>query len=445
MRTILVLGAGRSATVLLDQLVARASEDDWMIEVGDLSVDHLNATYGGSDRIRPFLFTLEQEEVRRERIAGADLVISMLPAHLHPVVARDCLNLGKDLLTPSYQSAEMDELADDARQAGLLFLNELGVDPGIDHMSAMRIIDDLHARGATITAFESFTGGLVAPESDDNPWHYKFTWNPWNVIRAGAGGTVKFLHNGRPKYIPYHKLFDRTELIDIEGYGTFQGYANRDSLVYKDLYGLHDVRTLYRGTLRRPPFCTAWHMLVQIGATDDGFIMDGTETMTYRQFINSFLKYRDGDSVELKLAYYLGKDVDSEEMRLLEWAGLFSDEVIGLRRATPARVLEHLFKQRWAMGPDDRDMIVMWHLFEYELDGRSHRLESSMVAIGEDTRRTAMARTVGLPLAIAARERLTGGLTLNGVHRPLMKEVYDPVLDQLETTGIAFREREQAL
>ena len=155
--------------------------------------------------------------------------------------------------------------------------------------------------------------------------------------------------------------------------------------------------------------------------TDDGFIMDGTETMTYRQFINSFLKYRDGDSVELKLAYYLGKDVDSEEMRLLEWAGLFSDEVIGLRRATPARVLEHLFKRRWAMQPDDRDMIVMWHLFEYELDGRSHRLESSMVAIGEDTRRTAMARTVGLPLAIAARERLTDGLPLNGVHRPLMR------------------------
>ena len=190
MRTILVLGAGRSATVLLDQLVAWASEDDWVIEVGDLSVDHLNATYGDTERIRPFLFTLEQEEVRRDRIAAADLVISMLPAHLHPIVARDCLTLGKDLLTPSYQSTEMDELARDARQAGLLFLNELGVDPGIDHMSAMRIIDDLHARGATITAFESFTGGLVAPESDDNPWGYKFTWNPWNVIRAGAGGTV---------------------------------------------------------------------------------------------------------------------------------------------------------------------------------------------------------------------------------------------------------------
>ena len=309
-------------------------------------------------------------------------------------------------------------------------------------MSAMKLIHHLKEQGAVIEGFESFTGGLIAPESDNNPWHYKFTWNPRNVILAGQGGAVKFLHNGRYKYIPYHKLFDRTEIIHIDGYGDFEGYANRDSLKYIDLYGLQGVKTMYRGTFRRPPFCKAWHVLAQIGATDDSYVMEDSENMTYRDFINTFLKYREKDSVEIKLAYYLGIDVDGDEMRLLTWAGLFEKKKIGLKRATPAQILQHLFEQKWALESGDKDMIVMWHLFNYRLNGEVHRLESAMVVLGDDQLNTAMAKTVGLPIGIAAKHILNGNIQARGVCLPLQADIYEPILQELEAFDIRFIEKQ---
>lgn len=440
MKNILMFGAGKSAFTLVNYLVDQAEENDWTVTIADLNTQAWRAHFS-SERVELLDFNLDNEVLRDKLIERADLVISMLPSFLHPRVANACLQYGRNLITPSYISPEMKDLDEKAKEKGVLFLNEIGLDPGIDHMSAMKLINRLKKRGADIEGFESFTGGLIAPESDNNPWHYKLTWNPRNVILAGQGGAVKFLHNGKYKYIPYHKLFDRTEIVNIPGYGDFEGVANRDSLKYIDVYGLQGIKTMYRGTFRRPPFCRAWHVLVQIGATDDSYVIEDSENMTYRDFINTFLKYREKDSVEIKLAYYLGKDVDGDEMRLLEWAGLFEKKQIGLKRATPAQILQHLFEEKWAMEEGDKDMIVMWHLLNYTEDGVEKRLESSMVVLGDDEHNTAMAKTVGLPIGIAAKNILNGNIKATGVKMPIEENIYLPILKELEDYGIFFKEK----
>lgn len=441
MKNIVLFGAGKSAFVLIEYLIEQAQLYDWQITIADLSTAKWKSYYDYS-----FLhlvdFDLNNEVLKDELIQKADLVISMVPARFHPLIASSCLQFSKNLITPSYISKEMKSYEEECKAKGILFLNEMGLDPGIDHMSAMKMIHEEQNNGAKIKAFESFTGGLIAPESDNNPWHYKFTWNPRNVVLAGQGSPVKFLHNGKYKYIPYHKLFDRTEIVHIDGYGDFEGIANRDSLKYIDIYGLQGVETMYRGTFRRPPFSKAWHVLVQIGATDDTFIVEDSENMTYREFMNTFLKYREKDSVEIKLAYYLGKDVDGDEMRLLEWLGLFEDKKIGLKDATPAQILQHLLEEKWALAEDDKDMIVMWHLVKSEKDGISKRKESSMVVIGDDQHRTAMAKTVGLPIGIAAKHILLGNIETTGVCLPTKPSIYEPILKELKDYGIVFNEKE---
>jgi saccharopine dehydrogenase-like NADP-dependent oxidoreductase len=285
----------------------------------------------------------------------------------------------------------------------------------------------------------------VAPESDDNPWNYKFTWNPRNVVLAGQGGAVKFKHNDRFKYIPYQKLFRRTEVIEIPGYGRFEGYANRDSLKYRDMYGLNDVPTLYRGTLRRVGFCRAWDIFVQMGMTDDSYIIEYSDKMTHRQFTNSFLAYNPDDSVELKLMHYMKLDQDSDIFDKLVWVGIFDNTPIGLEKpGTPAQILQRILEKKWTLNPDDKDMIVMWHKIQVREKGEEKEREfhSSMVVIGDRQPRTAMAKTVGLPVAMAAKLVLNGTLNTPGVHAPMKPEIYNPILDELETYGISFQERE---
>ena len=291
----------------------------------------------------------------------------------------------------------------------------------------------------TLRRFETFTGGLVAPHSDDNPWRYKFTWNPRNVVLAGQG-VVKFKHNGRYKFIPYHRLFQRYEMLQIPGYGSFEGYPNRDSLKYRGHYDLYDVETIYRGTLRRPGFCRAWDCLVQLGLTDDSYEIEGLSDMTWRQFTNSYLWYDPDASVELKLRAYLKLELNSPEFDKLEWLGLFADEPIGMTRGTPAQVLQRLLERKWALGAEDKDMIAMLHKTEYELGGERFLVQSSMVCRGDDHERTAMAKTVGLPLAIGVLRVLDGTITRRGVVIPTVSDVYTPVLDELKQHGIEFSE-----
>lgn len=438
MRKIVVFGAGRSSTVLIDYLLKNAPAREWTVRVGDFDPELAKAKVAGHTSGEAFAFDVNNEIQRLTEINAADLVISMLPASMHDVVARQCIGLRKPMVTASYVSPEMKAMHDDAVAAGVTIMNELGVDPGIDHMSAMEMLDEIKAQGGKMLQFESFTGGLPAPESDDNPWNYKFAWNPRNVVLAGYGGAVKFIQEGRYKYIPYHQLFRRTELMEIDGFGKFEGYANRDSLKYREAYGLTEIPTIYRGTLRRPGFCRAWDVFVKLGATDDSYVIEDSENMTHRQFINSFLAYNPDDSVELKLMHYLRIDLDSEIMQKLEWLDLFKDIRIGLKKATPAQILQHILEKKWTMQENDLDMIVMHHIFGYELNGESIRKEMSMVLKGDDKVHTAMAKTVGLPVAIAAEMILNGKITMPGVHIPIYKEIYGPILKELAVHGIKF-------
>lgn len=441
MKNILVIGAGRSATVLIQYFLDNAETQDWGVTVGDISEALASDKVGNHPRGMAIAFDVFNEAQRKDEITKADIVVSMLPASMHFEVAKDCVELGKHLTTASYISDDMRSLNAAAESKGLILLNETGLDPGIDHLSAMHLLDDIRNDGGLIEHFESFTGGLIADESDDNPWHYKFTWNPRNVVLASQGGAVKFLHNGQYKYIPYNRVFRRTERIKVEGYGEFEGYANRDSLSYREVYGLEDVKTIYRGTLRRPGFSRSWNAFVHLGMTDDSYIMEGSETMTNRQFVNSFLPYSLTDGVELKLRASLKLDQDDQLVEKISWLGLFEDTVVGLKDATPAQILQHILEKKWSMKPDDKDMIVMWHKIGFIKDGQKFVTESSMVVKGDDQHNTAMAKTVGLPLAIATRMILNGKISERGVVLPLTKDIYTPVLEELAENGISFREK----
>jgi saccharopine dehydrogenase-like NADP-dependent oxidoreductase len=442
MRIILIIGAGRSASSLIEYLLNKSEEENIHLIIGDLSLalaqkktkNHPNATAIALD--------IFDENQRKQAIEQASIVISMLPAHLHIEVAKDCIAYKKHLVTASYISDAMQELDVLAKENNLIFMNEIGLDPGIDHMSAMKVIDEIREKGGKMLLFESFCGGLVAPESDTNLWNYKFTWAPRNVVLAGQGGAAKFIQEGTYKYIPYCNLFRRTEFLEVEGYGKFEAYSNRDSLKYRTIYGLDKILTLYRGTVRRVGFSKAWNMFVQLGMTDDSYIMENSENMSYRQFVNSFLPYHPTDSVEIKMRLILKIDQDDIMWDKLVELDLFnSNKKVGLKNATPAQILEKILGDSWTLQPDDKDMIVMYHKFGYELNGKNTQIDSKMVCIGDDQTYTAMAKTVGLPVAMATLLILNGVITTPGVQLPIRKEVYLPILKELEEYGVVFREQ----
>ena len=441
MKNILIIGAGRSSSYLIKYLLNHAAKEQWKIKVGDISLENAKQKIANHPNAEAVLFDSNNQALREASIQQADLIISMLPAHMHVTIAKDCLKFKKNFITASYVSKEMQEMQAEVKNAGIIFLNEIGVDPGIDHMSAMKIIDELRDKEIQLEGFETFTGGLIAPKSDDNPWHYKFTWNPRNVVLAGQGG-VKFLHQGEYKYIPYHKVFSRIEILHVDEYGEFEGYANRDSLKYRELYGLQNIKTMYRGTLRKPGFCKAWDILVQLGMTDDSFVMENTEHMTYKDFTNSFLIYRKNDSVDLKLAYHCGIRLDSPTMERLRWLGIFDDTNVGIPNATPAQILQRIMEQKLGLKPEDHDMIVMLHKFDFTLNGKRKQIQSSLCVEGDDPVYTAMAKTVGLPVAIAATLILQNQISIKGVVIPIHKEIYEPVLKELENFGIHLKEKE---
>lgn len=441
MKTILILGAGLSSNMLIRYFTELSTTMKIRIRVGDRNVETASAKTKNCSRCSTFEFDVYNERQRNREIAKADIVVSMLPARMHPLVATTCIRHRKNMVTASYVSSDIRALDGIARKKGVLIMNECGVDPGIDHMSAMQMIDRIRSGGDELIAFESSTGGLVAPGFENNPWQYKFTWNPRNVVLAGQDG-ARFLHNGKFKYIPYHKLFNRNETIQVPGLGEFEVYGNRDSLKYRETYGLHNLETMFRGTIRRPGFCEAWDTFVQLGATDDSYVMEDTENMTYREFINSFMAYRVDIPVEEKLSLYLGIPLNSAMMGRLHWLGIFDERKIEVPGLTPAKVLQQILEEKWSLESGDKDMIVMQHQFDY-LDGPLRKkIYSTMSYIGKDPYNTAMAATVGLPVAMVARLILEGRINLKGVQLPIVKEVYEPVLKELETYGIKFIEEE---
>jgi len=443
MKNILIIGAGKSSSSLIKHLLDNSIKENLHVTIGDISIKEVNKRIEKHQNLSVIQLDVFNKTQRETTIKKADIVISMLPARFHLEVARDCIKYKKNLVTASYISDDMKALDAEVKKNGLVFMNEIGVDPGIDHMSAMQVVDKIHAKGGKVVLFESFTGGLVAPESDTNLWNYKFTWNPRNVVTAGQGGAAMFIQEGTYKYIPYHKLFRRTEFLHINGNGKFEAYANRDSLKYRSIYGLDNIPTMYRGTIRKIGFSRAWNTFIQLGMTDDTYTIEDSEKMSYRDFTNLFLAYSPTDSVELKLRSYLKIDQDDVMWEKLIELDIFNpNKKIGLKNATPAQILQKILLDKWTLSEDDKDMIIMHHKFGYELNGKKHQIESSMVTIGENQTYTAMAKTVGLPVAIATLKILNGEIKTPGVLRPISKEVYEPILKELKSFGVSFTEKE---
>ena len=429
MKKILLFGAGKSATVLIRFLIGQAESNHWQLVVADANEALVLQKTKNHPATLAVGMDIKDDVLRSSLIADADVVISMMPPALHILIAKDCIRLSKSLLTASYVDDAIKALEPDIKKKGLLFLCEMGLDPGIDHMSAMKLFDEIHAKGGQITSFKSHCGGLVAPESDDNPWHYKISWNPRNVVLAGKAGAI-YKENGKEMHVPYDQLFAQQNLVRIDGASPLElsYYPNRNSLGYIDIYGLHHCDTFIRTTLRYPQFMSGWNGIIQLGLTDENphYASDGK---TLHHFFQHQINTHNINF--------------SENFKCqLEWLG-WNDNLTLINKGccSPADVLQMCLEQKLALKHGDKDMIVMLHEIEYLQEGKKHAVNSSLVVIGEDESHTAMAQTVGLPLGIAACMLLKNEMTLSGLHIPIIKEIYEPVLGVLSQQGIVFAEK----
>ena len=441
MKNVLIIGAGRSSTALINYLLEQAEKYGWFITVADSDFEAAEAKVNGHPNGRGTWLDVLKPNDRRDLMMRQDVVVSLLPAHLHYRIARDCIKYKKHLVTASYVSRDLYRLNPEVLDASLIFMGEMGLDPGIDHMSAKKMIDDIRDKGGKITSFRSYAGGLVAPESDDNPWRYKISWNPRNVVLAGQG-TSQYIVKGKYKYIPYNRLFKQYRLIDIPGVGEFESYANRDSLLYREIYGIDNIPTIKRSTLRYPGFCDAWNALVQLGLTSDEYPILESKDMTYRELVDAFLldnPYVTG-TIKERLATFLNIGASSEIIRKLEWLGLFDRKKIGLENATPAKILEELLVEKLHLGKKDKDMIVMHHVFKYKIKRKKFKLQSSMVLKGDDSVQTAMSKLVGLPIGIFVKLILQDKIKETGVQIPVKPSIYNPVLEELKEYGVEFKD-----
>ncbi len=441
MKNVLIIGAGRSSTALINYLLKQAEKYGWFITVADADPDVAAAKINNHPNGRGTWLDVLKPGDRKDLMMRQDVVVSLLPAHLHYRIAKDCIKYKKHLVTASYVSRDLYRLNAEVLDASLIFMGEMGLDPGIDHMSAKKTIDEIRAKGGKITSFRSYAGGLVAPESDNNPWHYKISWNPRNVVLAGQG-TSQYMVKGKYKYIPYNRLFKQYRLIDIPGAGEFESYANRDSLLYRQIYDIDNIPTIKRSTLRHPGFCDAWNALIQLGLTSDEYPIIESEKMTYRELVDAFLldnPYVTG-TIKERLATFLGIGPSSEIIKKLEWLGLFDRRQIGIPNATPAKILENLLVEKLKLEENDKDMIVMHHVFKYTLNRKKYRLKSTMVLNGDNSVNTAMAKLVGLPIGIFVKHIMLGKITETGVQIPVKPNIYEPVLKELEDYGVEFKD-----
>lgn len=441
MNTILIVGAGLSSTSLIEYLLNHAEENQWQVRLADMSLELAESKIKSHAQGQALKFDVFDEEERAKEVEKADLVISMLPASMHPMLASECVEQSKHFLSPSYVSPEMQILDKKAKAKGVLLMNELGVDPGIDHMSAMKIIDEIKAKGGDLLSFKSYCGGILAPSGSTNIWQYKFTWNPRNVVTAGQG-VATYKDSGQYKYLPYQQVFAHPLETSMPAYGDFEVYPNRDSLSYRSLYHIEEIPGILRGTMRRPGFCKAWNAFVRLGCTDESYVMRNSEDLTYREYIESFLPCN-GRSVEERFADCIGVSVDDPIMDKFKWLDLFSDKKTGIKEGTPALILQKILEEKWTLEPDDKDLLVMQHQFVYELDAQQKKITSSMSYEGIDQQHTAMAYTVGLPMAIVAKLILQSKIDLTGVQIPISAQVYEPVLKELKHLGVYFTEQEE--
>jgi len=474
LKTILLFGAGKSATVLINYLLAEAESNNWMVIVVDANQELIVEKTKSHPLSKAIVSDINDAQKRGNLISSADIVISMMPPALHILIAKDCIQFSKSLLTASYIDDQLKSMDAAIKEKGLIFLCEMGLDPGIDHMSAMELINNIKEKGGEITSFKSHCGGLVAPESDDNPWHYKISWNPRNVVLAGKAGAV-YLDKGEMVEKKYESLFKNEESVSFsDNNNTFKFgyYPNRNSLPYIDLYQLNGIQTFVRTTLRHPDFMDGWNNLIELNLTDETPSYHSDEKKLMNFFKDHFQKQNFNDWLDKKLSVPFAESakileeieqLDSIQSKM-EKTGLLSEKMeianlvlkqlyflgmddnktyINKGFCSPADVLQFLLEKKLALQKNDKDMIVMLHEIEYKLNNELHKVTSSLVVKGEDALKTAMAKTVGLPLGIAAKLILNGEITLTGLHIPIMKEIYTPVLKELKKQQIEFYEKDE--
>ncbi len=438
MQTILVAGAGKSSVYLIQYLLSQASRKKWKIIIADGDAKAISEKINGSSFAEKAVIDITNEKEREPLIKRADIVVSLMPAHLHIHLAKDCLKHKKNLITSSYISPEMKEMDAEVKKAGLMFMCEMGLDPGIDHMTASHIIHGIQRVAGIITSFKSYCGGLVAPESDTNPWHYKFSWNPRNVVVAGYGG-AKYLSQGKEVDLPYEKMFEDNKKIKIEELGHLAYYPNRDSLRYLDLYDVPEIKTFMRATLRYPGFCKGWDAIIKLGLTNDKDIAN-TPGLTYASWLKNKSGYKTGTLVN-HVAQKLDLPENDKVISMIKWLGLFDEKLITTKGTSSADILLDILLDKWKMGPEDKDLVVMQHEVEYMHKERKTKLTSTMTLTGESAELSAMAKTVGLPIAILTKLVLDKRITPpTGVLIPNMATVYRPVLTELKHYGISFKD-----
>jgi len=431
MKKILIFGAGKSATCLIDYLCSACKENNWRLLLCDADLLLAQSKISNCKNATAISIDVSNETERIHLIKEADIVISMLPPQLHFLVANDCLNFSKHLLTASYIDERIKSLSKLIEQKGLLFLCEMGLDPGIDHMSAMKIINQVKNQGGKINSFKSHCGGLVSPESDDNPWHYKITWNLSNIVMAGSAGAI-YRSNGKTIEIPYNNIFQDCKVVDVPGLFPLAWYPNRDSLSYTNTYGLNDIDTFIRTTLRHPSFCRGWNKIVNMGFTD---LNDHEEIKNCKTYSDWYQLKKNNAKTSL-----LPDSNEKEFDEQIDYLGLRSNDSIDTEKNNSASLLQNIMGEKLAMLPHDKDMIVMLHEIGYEINGQNKEVRSTLIVKGEDQKRTAMAKTVGLPLGIAAKLILQKKIKLTGLHIPVLPEIYEPVLSELEANHIKFNE-----
>ncbi len=435
MKKILLIGAGRTATSLVSYLKERTKEKDWEITVADQSLELAKQRAGNHPKVKAIKFDVFNDEQRETEVSEANVVISLLPETLHIHLVKDCIKNKVHLLTASYVSPQMKSFHEKAKKRGILLLNEMGLDPGIDHMETMRIVDEVKQKGGKITSLRSFGGGLVSPQYDDNPWGYKITWNPMNVVTAGMA-SARYVKDGRLKIVPYNRLFIDTEIVDIPGLGKFEAYPNRDSVKYREIYHVPEIKNVYRGSLRKIGYCSAWNALVKVGLTDNRYIIPDSCTLTYNDFVSIYLSKRTGNTTREALLELLDESPDSPVMKKIEWLGLLSDKKVKVKNGSPAEILLDLLLEKWEFQKDDKDMVILHTEVEYEIEGETEKIVSSIIVHGKDSTDTAMSSTVGLPLAIGANLVLDEKIKERGVVIPIHEDIYNPTLAKLTELGI---------
>jgi len=440
MKKVLVLGAGLVSKPLVQYLL---DQPDFHVTVASRTVSKAEKLVGDHSRGKALPLNVKDTDTLRNLISDADLAISLVPYAYHVTVANFCIELKKQMVTTSYVSPAMKELDQKAKDAGVLILNEIGLDPGIDHMSAMRIIHDVQNKGGRIASFYSYCGGLPAPEANTNPWGYKFSWSPRGVVLAGKN-PGRYLKDKKEVKIASEDLFAHFWPMNVEGVPPLEAYPNRDSIPYLEVYGIADADSMYRGTFRYPGWCQTLKKVVDLGLLDE--TEQEVKGLSYADFLWKLMKKDKGENLKEDLVNYLKIDEDSEPIKRFKWLGLLSDDTIPAERSSPLDVFADRLLEKLKYEEGERDMIVLHHDFRVEYPGgKQEQITSTLVDYGIPHGDSSMSRTVGLPAAIGAALILKGKIKETGVHIPVNPTIYEPALDELEKLGIVCKEKSQPL